>query len=299
MPTASRNGLNLYFETFGDDEAPPVLLVAGLGMQLVDWPPQWLDRFVEEGYFVVAFDNRDIGLSTHLSSEPPLDIAALAAGASPRVPYYLADMADDAVAVLEAVNIAAAHVVGVSMGGMIAQQIAINHLGRVRSLCSIMSTTGASGVGQPTPEVLAELLAPPPRTREKAIDRSLAISRLIGSPGFSQDEVAMRAAAARSYDRAHDPDGVARQLLAIVASPDRTGGLGHVTVPTVVIHGTADPLVRPDGGEATAAAIPGARLVMMENMGHDLPPELWDEMVEVIVDNMARGDAEGAQVPIS
>ncbi len=227
MPTASRDGLNLYFETHGDSGAPPVLLVAGLGMQLVDWPPQWLDRLVEEGFFVIAFDNRDVGLSTHLDSEPPPDLAAIAGGSRPKVAYYLGEMADDAIAVLDALEIGTAHVVGVSMGGMIAQQIAIAHPGRVRSLCSIMSTTGDGRVGQPTPEVVGQLLAPPPPTREQSIDRSVAISRLIGSPGLAQDEATVRAAAGLSYDRSHDPDGVARQLVAIVMSPDRTGGLAQ------------------------------------------------------------------------
>jgi len=299
MPTASRDGLSLYFETFGDSEAPPVLLVAGLGMQLVDWPPEWLGRFVEEGYFVVAFDNRDVGLSTHLSSVPPPDMGEFLRGGQPKVAYDLGDMADDAIAVIDELNLATAHVVGISMGGMIAQQIAIAHAGRVRSLCSIMSSPDYPRLGAPTPEALDSLLAPPPPTREEAIDRSVAISLLIGSPGLPQDGAAMREAAARSYDRSHDPDGVARQTAAIVASPDRTSALGNVLAPTVVIHGTADPLVQPDGGKATAAAVPGARLVMIEGMGHDLPPELWDDIVEPIVTNMQGADSKRAELRIS
>ena len=299
MPTASSNGLSIYFETFGDLKAPPVLLIAGLGMQMVDWPPQWIDRLVGAGYFVISFDNRDIGLSTHLSSSPPPDLGAFLGGGKPNIAYYLGDMAGDAVAVLDTLQIETAHVIGVSMGGMIAQQVAIDNPERLRSLCSIMSNTGAAGVGQPTPAVLVQLLVPPPPTREEAIDRSIAISKLIGSPGLPQDEEVMRVAAAQSYDRSHDPDGVARQLGAIVASPDRTEGLGTVKVPTVVIHGTADPLVQPDGGKATAAAIPGARLVNIEGMGHDLPPELWDEILEAIVANMRKADAERAQLTVS
>lgn len=299
MPIASRDGLSFYFETFGDRAAPPVLLVAGLGMQLVDWAPEWIDRFVAEGYFVIAFDNRDVGLSTHLSSAPSPDLGAFLSGGKVDVAYLLDDMADDAVAVLDGLGITTAHVVGISMGGMIAQQFAIDHSGRVRTLCSIMSSPDFPEIGASTPEAVAALLAPPLPDRAEAIERSVAISRLISSPGFPQDEAAMRSAAAQSYDRSHDPDGVARQLAAILASPDRTGGLGNVTVPTVVIHGTADPLIQPDGGEATAAAIPGARLVMIEGMGHDLPPELWDEIVGPIVTNMERADSGRAELPIS
>jgi pimeloyl-ACP methyl ester carboxylesterase len=299
MPFANRDGLSLYFETFGDRDAPPVLLVGGLGMQLVDWAPDWLAKFVQAGYFVVAFDNRDAGLSTHLSEVPPPDLGEYLRGGQLNVTYQIGDMADDAVAVLDALKLSTAHVIGISMGGMIAQQIAIAHPGRVRSLCSIMSSPDYPRVGAPTQAALELLLAPPPRTREEAIEASVAISRLIGSPGLLEDEAAMRAAAAQSYDRAHDPEGTARQTGAIVASPDRREALGTVLAPTVVIHGTVDPLVQPDGGEATAAAIPGARLVMIEGMGHDLPPELWEEIVEPIVTNIRRAESKRAELRIS
>lgn len=230
---------------------------------------------------------------------PPPDLGEYLQGGQPNIAYHLADMADDAMAVLDSLKLPTAHIVGISMGGMIAQQIAIDHPGRVRSLCSIMSSPDYPRVGSPTPEALESLLAPPPLTREAAIDASVAISRLIGSPGLTQDETAMREAAAHSYDRSHDPEGVARQTGAIVASPDRTGGLGNVLAPTVVIHGTADPLVQPDGGKATAAAIPGARLVMIEGMGHDLPPELWEDIVGPIVANMQGADSKRAELRIS
>jgi pimeloyl-ACP methyl ester carboxylesterase len=192
-------------------------------------------------------------------------------------------MAADAVGLLDALGIESAHVVGASMGGMIAQAVAIEHPERVRSLTSIMSTTGDRRVGDATQEAIGALMAPPARTREEAIERAVAGSRIIGSPGYELDEAAVRDRSGRAFDRAHDPLGVARQFVAVLASPDRTPGLRSLRVPTLVIHGREDPLVRLSGGEATAAAIPGSDLVVIDGMGHDLPRALWPRLTDLII----------------
>ena len=206
-------------------------------------------------------------------------------GDSLDVPYRIEDMADDGVGLLDALGIAAAHVVGASMGGMIAQSMAIRHPGRVLSLCSIMSTPGLTVAGLPTDEAMAVLARPPAAGRAAVVDGEVANHRIIGSPGFPFDEARIRRRAERAYDRCHHPDGVTRQLLAVMASPDRTDALGSVTVPTLVIHGGADPLVTPDGGEATARAVPGARLLTVPGMGHDLPEPAWPAILDAIEAN--------------
>jgi pimeloyl-ACP methyl ester carboxylesterase len=198
-------------------------------------------------------------------------------------------MAGDAAGLLAALGIDRAHVVGASMGGMIAQALAIAHPERVLSLCSIMSTTGDPAVGMPTPEALEVLLSPAPRDRDGYIERQLAISKVIGSPGYPHDEERIRKRAARAFDRSFRPDGVLRQVLAIISSPDRTEDLRHLRIPTLVIHGEQDPLVALSGGLATAEAIPGSRLIKMPGMGHDLPPELWSEVVTAITGNAGVG----------
>jgi pimeloyl-ACP methyl ester carboxylesterase len=278
-------------ERFGDPEAPPVLLVMGLATQMLGWPDGFCSALVALGLHVVRFDNRDVGLSAHLHDAPPPDVTAAMRGETSSASYTLSDMAADTVGLLNALGLDSAHIVGASMGGMIAQTIAIEHPDRVRSLTSIMSTTGDRAVGKATPEALEALLTPPASSRHDAVDQTISIVRVIGSPGFELDEDELRERAGLAYDRAYDPPGVARQLVAIVASGDRTAGLRLVRVPTLVIHGAEDALVHVSGARATAQAIPGAELVVIDGMGHDLPRALWPEITARIGDLVKRAEA--------
>jgi pimeloyl-ACP methyl ester carboxylesterase len=287
MATAHVNGIDLCYETSGDASGPPVLLIAGLDMQLIAWPEEYCERLGAAGHFVIRYDNRDIGLSTHLGEFGQPDLQGLLEGRNSEMPYSLGDMADDAVGLLDHLGLEAAHVVGISMGGMIAQTVAINHPGRVLSLCSIMSNTGDHAVGQPTAEAVAALLQPPPKDRKEAIDFAIRIWQVIGSPAYPFDVELERQRVADAYDRSHDPEGVARQAAAILTAGDRTEALHAVRVPTLVIHGDSDTLVDVSGGEATARAIPGARLLILEGMGHDLPPELADRLLTAILEHVA------------
>jgi pimeloyl-ACP methyl ester carboxylesterase len=283
VPRARVGDIEIAYETFGRRTDPPLLLVMGLGTQMLGWPDEFCAGLADRGLFVVRFDNRDIGLSTHLHDAPKPDVYAVFGGDPSTASYTLSDMAADAVGLLDALGIESAHVVGASMGGMIAQAVAIEHPERVRSLTSIMSTTGDRRVGDATQEAIGALMAPPARTREEAIERAVAGSRIIGSPGYELDEAAVRDRSGRAFDRAHDPLGVARQFVAVLASPDRTPGLRSLRVPTLVIHGREDPLVRLSGGQATAAAIPGSELVVIDGMGHDLPRALWPRLTDLIL----------------
>ncbi|MDT7723644.1 MAG: hypothetical protein QOI21_220 [Actinomycetota bacterium] len=285
MPRANSNGLELEYETFGSPTDPALVLVMGLGAQMINWDNDFCALLAGGGFRVIRFDNRDIGLSTYLDDLPLPDLAALLGGDLSQAPYGLPDMADDIAGLLDALGIVRAHVVGVSMGGMIAQQFAINHPARLLSLCSIMSTTGDPTVGRATPEALGALLRPAATSREEAIEQGAIGSAIIGSPGFPISEEERRAKAAASYDRSFHPAGGARQTAAIIASHDRTEGLRTVTAPTLVIHGEADPLVDQSGGKATAAAVPGSELVIIPGMGHDLPRETWPTIVGGIVRN--------------
>lgn len=277
MPTTTTNGIEIAYATYGDPSSPPLLAIHGLGAQMTDFPPAFVDGLVERGYFLITFDNRDQGQSTWMDEAGQPDISTLLGKPDSPVPYLLADMAADAAGLLDALGIDDAHVLGVSMGGMIAQQFAIDYPDRVRSLTSIMSTPGPT-TGPPTPEAMEALLVAPVTEREAAIEQSLAGSRVIASTGFPFDEFGMRARAEVHFDRGHHPAGTARQLAAILASPDRTAALAGVTVPTLVVHGAADPLVTLPGGEATAAAVPGAELWVVEGMGHDLPEAVLPEL---------------------
>jgi pimeloyl-ACP methyl ester carboxylesterase len=290
LPIAKTNGIEICYDTTGDPSDPTVLLVMGLGGQLIQWDPELCSLIAERGFHVVRFDNRDVGLSTH--HEGGVDVFGLftseASGSSPPpVPYLLSDMAADAVGLLDHLGVDQAHVVGVSMGGMIAQSIALAHPARVMTLTSIMSTTGDADVGHPTAEAMAALVAPPAQTREEAQDGAVRQAHVWGSPGlFDADH--LRRLAGESWDRCHEPLGVARQLAAILASGSRSSALATLAIPSLVIHGTADTLVQPSGGERTAEVIPDAKLLMVDGMGHDLPRPLWPTLVDAICGHCAQ-----------
>jgi len=288
MTSATANGISIEYETFGDPGAPPVLLIMGLGCQLTAWDPDFCRALAAAGFFVIRYDNRDVGLSTWFDDAGDPDVGALLAGTASS-PYAIADLAADAAGLLDALGITSAHIVGVSMGGMIAQTFAIDFPERTRTLVSIMSTTGDPTVGQPHPDALATLMVPPATSREEAIEQSVATWRVIGSTGFPFDEDRVREQAATDYERGFHPAGTARQLAAIITQPDRTKELSVLDVPALVIHGEADPLVDPSGGQATAAAIPGATLDLVPGMGHDLPPERTDQLVAELAAHFSRG----------
>jgi pimeloyl-ACP methyl ester carboxylesterase len=272
MPYANNDDCKIYYETFGSPSDPTLLLVNGLGSQCINYKSQWCERFVAEGFHVVRFDNRDVGLSTHYT-DAPLDGAGLA--------YSLADMASDVIAVLDAAGIERAHVFGVSMGGMIVQQLAIHHRDRLLTMTSVMSRTGEPGYGQPEPEAWSLLTTPGPSEREAAVQRHIDGLYLWGSPAFVNEERWRRDGEA-AYDRAVDPAGVARQFFAVGAAGSWADDLPGVTTPTLVIHGDKDTLIDISGGRRTAALIPGARFVAIQGMGHDYPPELWDRLVSEV-----------------
>jgi len=288
MTSATANGISIEYETFGDPGAPPVLLIMGLGCQLTAWDPDFCRALAAAGFFVIRYDNRDVGLSTWFDDAGDPDVGALLAGTASS-PYAIADLAADAAGLLDALGITSAHIVGVSMGGMIAQTFAIDFPERTRTLVSIMSTTGDPTVGQPHPDALAMLMVPPATSREEAIEQSVATWRVIGSTGFPFDEDRVREQAATDYERGFHPAGTARQLAAIITQPDRTKELSALDVPALVIHGEADTLVDPSGGQATAAAIPGATLNLVPGMGHDLPPERTDQLVAELTAHFSRG----------
>ena len=290
VQTTKANGLELAYEQIGDPGNPPVLLIMGLGSQMISWPDGFCQQLADRNFHVTRYDNRDAGLSTHFTEMGTPDIEALMRGEEQRPPYFVEDMADDAASLLEVLSLSPAHVVGVSMGGMIAQSMAINHPESVRSLTSIMSTPSIS-VGAPTGEILGVLAAPPAKSKGDYIEQSVRTFAAIGSPDFPADEKWRRTIAAESYDRDPDPFGRARQLLAVSSSPDRTPGLRQLDVPALVIHGTGDPLCLPEAGEATAAAIRGAELVLEEGMGHDLPEALWSDIIGHIEALAQRADA--------
>jgi pimeloyl-ACP methyl ester carboxylesterase len=282
-------GIQLEYEVFGDAGAPTLVLVMGFAAQMIIWHVDFCRQLADRGFRVVRFDNRDVGLSTKLSGTP--DFLRAMTGDRSAAFYAIEDMADDLAGLIDALGVPAAHVVGASMGGFIVQETAIRHPSRVLSLASIMSSTGNRGVGTPRPEALAVLMMPPPADRDGAIERALTLWRTIGSPGFPFDEPAIRARSAASWDRDHEPTGIARQAAALFTQRDRTADLGHVQAPAVVIHGVDDPLVTLSGGEATAKAIPGARLVAIPGMGHDMPVPAWPTILDAIVDNARRAGA--------
>ncbi|HWE29951.1 MAG TPA: alpha/beta hydrolase [Polyangia bacterium] len=292
------NGIDIAWDSFGDPKARPLLLIQGLGLQMIAWDDDFCAALAARGFYVIRYDNRDAGLSTSFDAygDPnPLRVFDELRKKHPvSAPYLLRDLADDAAALLDAIGVRAAHVIGVSMGGMIAQELALRHREHVLSLTSIMSTTGATDVRGPSFETIAAVLAPFPSERGGFIRRSLEVARTLHGGGFSLDEERVRRIAARSFDRARHPmaiaSGVRRQLIAIWLSGDRTAALHALALPALVIHGDADPLIPVDGGRATAAAIPGARLEIIAGMGHELPRAVWPR----VIDGVARLAAERA-----
>jgi pimeloyl-ACP methyl ester carboxylesterase len=273
----------------GPDDGTPLLLVAGLGLDLTSWPQRMVDGFVERGFRVVRLDNRDAGRSSRIDAPPPGRLRQLLARPRPDA-YDLADMAADTVGLLDALGIERAHLVGMSMGGMIAQTVAIEHTSRVRSLTSISSTTGRRTVGWQHPSLLPRLIAPRKAGRDAYVESSLVMWSLIGSAAYASDPDVLRTRAEATFDRGVSASGAVRQMLAILTQDDRTPRLRSLRVPALVIHGTADKMVHVSGGRSTASAIPGAELLLVDGMGHDLPAELFETFVEAIARTADRAD---------
>jgi pimeloyl-ACP methyl ester carboxylesterase len=292
---APANGIELCYQEMGDADGEPLILVMGLATQMLAWDEGFCGLLAERGFRVIRFDNRDIGRSTKITSAGVPRRVDMMVGRRASAPYLLSDMAADTTGLMDHLGIDSAHVAGASMGGMIVQTMAIEHAGRVRSMVSIMSNTGSRWTGMPSRKAMAVLLGRPPRGRQAAIERAVKTFGVIGSPGYPLDEERLRDVAARSYDRGHSAAGVLRQLHAITASGDRTQALHGVRVPTTVIHGNRDVLVRPAGGRATARAIPNARLKLVDGMGHDLPRHLWPVFAEEIADTAARSRSADKQ----
>jgi pimeloyl-ACP methyl ester carboxylesterase len=285
--------VELAYESIGDPADPALLLVMGLGMQLIHWDAELCAGLAERGFRVIRFDNRDSGLSTKIDAPVPNLMRAMA-GLPIRAPYLLDDMANDAFGLLDHLEIERAHVAGASMGGMIAQTMAIRRPERVLSLGSMLSTTGDRRVGTPKLRVWSVLMRRAPDSRDAFIEYFVRVFRMIGSPGYPADEALTRERAAATFDRCHHPAGTARQLAAILASGSRTAALRRLEVPAVVVHGKQDPLVPFRAGVATARAIPGAELVAIPGMGHDLPRALWPRITDALVKNAERAATPAA-----
>lgn len=283
---AEVNGIELCHETFGSPDDRPLLMIMGLASQMIWWDDELCEKLAAEGFYVIRYDNRDAGRSSRMSGRVSLPLAYTLRVA----PYSLKDLADDAAGLLDELGVESAHVVGASMGGMVAQTLAIEHPSRVRSLTSIMSTTGNRFVGRPSARAIAMLLSAPPRNREQFVDYLLRTFRVIGSPGYPFDEARMRERAERSYDRGVNPGGTARQLAAIMSGRDRFRALRKVRVPALVVHGSKDPLVHVSGGRATARALRESELDVVAGMGHDIPRAIWPRLVRGLVRTADRAD---------
>lgn len=297
MPNVPANGLRIEFDTFGSEDARPILLISGLGVQMTRWTVLFCEELAAQGHRVIRFDNRDVGLSTHLDAaqSPELGalVQALGRGEPVDVPYSLYEMADDAIGLLDALEIERAHVVGRSMGGMIAQIMASEHPHRVFSLTSIMSSTGNPSLPGPSPEAMAALTQRGPNPLEDEagyLGHSVASARVIASPGFPFEEDAQRAQALAEFRRAYDPAGFGRQLAAMITAGDRRARLNTIVAPTLVLHGAADPLIPVAGGRDTALNIRGAELLVMDGMGHDFPTALHGPFAVAIAANAKRAD---------
>jgi pimeloyl-ACP methyl ester carboxylesterase len=290
------NGITLCYETFGDRSDPTALLIMGLGTQMVAWHEDFCRELAAAGFHVVRFDNRDIGRSTHLPGPPPT-IRQLLMRSKRAAHYRLADMADDASRLLAELDLAPAHVIGASMGGMIAQTLAARRPERVRSLVSIMSNTGSLANGQPALRLYPLFLRRPAGGRDAYVAHFERLFAVIGSSGLPREPDEIRELARLSYDRDHDPAGPGRQLAAILASGDRAAQLRQIVAPTLVVHGTADPLVRPSGGRATARAIRGSKMLSVPGMGHDLPRAIWTQLIDAIGANAARAGGSPERHP--
>jgi pimeloyl-ACP methyl ester carboxylesterase len=295
---ARANGIDICYEIFGEPAAEPLLLIMGLGAQMVIWDDEFCQQLAARGFRVIRFDNRDIGQSSALQGGKrltPFELIKLRLFHIPvAAPYRLIDMARDTVGLMDALGIASAHLVGASMGGMIAQEVALSFPQRVRSLTSIMSTTGNPRIPPPTREMAAMLMAPPPRTKEEYLARFARTWKMLRAGSFPEDEARDRALAERCFARGLNAAGVGRQLRAILASGSRKARLHAVTAPTLVIHGTKDPLVHPAGGKDTAASIPNARLLMIDGMGHALPIRMWPKIIDAIAAHAHGASAEAA-----
>lgn len=295
MPRLSGNGVELEYDERG--EGPPVVLIMGIGAQMILWPEPFVERLAAAGHRVIRFDNRDIGRSTWLREMgvPPIGttMARWAFGLPVAAPYTLSDMAADTVALLDGLGLEAAHLVGASMGGMIAQTVALEHPARVRSLTSIMSSPGSRAHAVGDPRALLSLLGPAPRDREQAGERFLELVRVIGGPHIPPEEEPTRALGRLAFDRGSNPAGFLRQMAAILASGDRSAALRGLRTPTLVLHGAADPLIPPRAGRATAALIPGARFELINKMGHSLPPAVWPRLVALIAGHVQRAPPPG------
>lgn len=293
MAQVDSNGIKIEYETFGDPGSQPLLLIMGFASQLILWDEALCEQIAQKGYFVIRYDNRDVGLSTKIDDAGVPDvmkiIEALMLGQPVNPPYTIKDMADDAIGLLDALSIDKAHICGMSMGGMIAQTMAINNPQRVLSLISIYSNTGDLEDPQPKPEAFEFLTTPFPEEREAFIEHSIKLFHTMTGPGFPFDEEWHRNIAAQSYDRAFYPEGPARQLVAVITQKNRRPALASVSVPTLVVHGTDDPMVPVECGKNTAAAIPGAELMIIEGMGHDTPHSgAWLQIVDAIVEHIKK-----------
>jgi pimeloyl-ACP methyl ester carboxylesterase len=294
MPYVTVNGIQIEYDTFGDRSFPALLLIAGNGAQMIFWDVEFCELLAKKGYFVIRFDNRDAGLSTKFEEagipDFPAAIKAAMEGKPVESAYSLDDMADDAVGLLDALGIEKAHICGASMGGMIAQVISYRHPKHVLSLTSIMSTTGNPDLPQGKPDAIAAVVAPAPEEREAYVEHNVNIWRRIWSPGFPFEEKRARTFLEKSYDRSYYPRGMARQNTAILASGDRRPLLSSIKIPTLVIHGADDPLIPVEGGKDTARVIPGASLLIIHGMGHDMPKGVWAEIVDAISDHTGQAN---------
>jgi pimeloyl-ACP methyl ester carboxylesterase len=294
MANLSANGIRIEYDTFGDRSARPLLLVMGLGAQMIHWRAEFCEQLADAGHYVVRFDNRDVGLSEKFDAAGMPDIAGMMmkamAGESISAPYTLDDMADDGFGLLDALDIANAHICGASMGGMIAQAMAIRAPRRVKSLTSIMSSTGNRELPPAKPEAMAALMSPAGKDQDEMIARSISVSKIIGSPGFATDEAEIKARALEAFERSFYPIGVARQMAAVAAHGNRKPSLQKLDIPALVIHGKADPLVPVEGGIDTHEALRGSELLLIEGMGHDLPRQVWPRVVTQITKLTAASD---------